>query len=454
MTASGAVWRNWGRTESVRPNRIERPGDAGAVQRAVIAAAASGRRIKPVGSGHSFSGVAVAPDIQLDLADLTGVIDADAATGRVTLGAGTPLHRLPRLLEPYGLAMPNMGDIDRQTISGATSTGTHGTGVGFGGLATQIVGAQLVTGVGEVLAVSETERPELLPAVRLGLGALGVITELTLQLVPRFVLHAVERTEALDSVLDEWMPRVHAADHFEFYWFPHTSTALTKTNTRLPGDAHRSPLGRTERWLSDEVLANGVYRAMCALGLVAPAATPPLARLVERFTGNRDFSDLSPNVFTTNRSVRFREMEYAIPLEAVPEAFRAVRSLIDQRGWRITFPIEVRAAASDENWLSTAHGRETGYLAVHRYFREDPAEYFAGVEEIMRSFGGRPHWGKMHTQTAATLREVYPRFDDFLAVRDRLDPQRLFANPYLDRVLGSGDAHGGRSEVRAYDGAA
>ncbi|WP_438855102.1 D-arabinono-1,4-lactone oxidase [Agromyces sp. M3QZ16-3] len=452
MTASGAVWRNWGRTAAVRPNRIERPADEGAVQRAVVAA--EGRRIKPVGSGHSFTAIAAAPDIQLDLADLSGVRAADPATGRVSLGAGTPLHRLPHLLAPYGLAMPNMGDIDRQTISGATSTGTHGTGIGFGGLATQIVAARLVTGAGELITVSETERAELLPAVRVGLGALGVITELTLQLVPRFVLHAVERTEPLDEVLDEWMPRVREHDHFEFYWFPHTATALTKTNTRLPGDAHRTPLGRAERWLSDEVLANGVYRAMCALGRIAPPVTPPLARLVDRFTGNRDFSDFSPNVFTTNRSVRFREMEYAIPLEAIPEAFRAIRSLIAARGWRISFPVEVRAAASDGNWLSTAYGRETGYIAVHRYFREDPTEYFAGVEEIMRSFGGRPHWGKMHTQTAESLREAYPRFDDFLAVRDRLDPDRRFSNPHLDRVLGGGEGRSGRSEVRAFDGAA
>ncbi len=129
-------------------------------------------------------------------------------------------------------------------------------------------------------------------------------------------------------------------------------------------------------------------------------------------------------------------MEYAIPLEAVPDAMREVRALIERRGWRISFPIEVRSAASDDNWLSTAYGRETGYIAVHRYFREDPREYFTAVEEIMRGFGGRPHWGKLHTQTAETLREVYPRFDDFLRVRDELDPERRFANPYLERVLG------------------
>jgi FAD-linked oxidoreductase len=430
------MWCNWARTEAVRPFRVERPADAGAVQRAVQAAAASGLRVKPVGSGHSFTGIAVAPDVQLDLGDLSGLIDADAATGWVTVGAGTPLHRLGHLLEPYGLAMPNMGDIDRQTISGAISTGTHGTGLAFGGLATQVVAATLVTGTGELIRVSEAERPELLPAVRVGLGALGVLVDVTLQLVPRFALHAVEQTEDLGDVLDSWLERVRAADHFEFYWFPHTATALTKTNTRLPGDVPRRPLGRASRWIEDELLANGVYRGMCALGRAVPAATPPLARLAERFTGRRDVVDLAPAVFTTHRSVRFREMEYAIPLDAIPDAMREVRDLIERKRWRISFPIEVRAAASDDNWLSTAYGRDSGYLAVHRYFREDPTEYFAAVEAIMRGYDGRPHWGKMHTQSADSLREAYPRFDDFLRVRDELDPEGRFANPYLERVLG------------------
>ena len=435
MTATGAVWRNWSRTEAVRPLRVERPATAGAVQRAVAAAAASGLRIKPVGAGHSFTGIAVAPGVQLDLTDLSGVIDADVATGRVTLAAGTRLHELPALLAPYGLAMPNMGDIDRQTIAGATATGTHGTGLAFGGLATQIVAAKLVTGTGEILTVSETERPELLPAVRVGLGAVGVLVEVTLQLVPRFVLHAVERSEPFDEVFDGWVDRVHEVDHLDVYWFPHTGSALTKTNTRLPGDSPRRPVGRVSGWIDDELLANGVLRGICALGSLAPAVTPPLARVVEWLTPNREFSDFSTAVFTAGRSARFREMEYALPLEAIPDAVREVRALIERKGWRISFPIEVRAAASDDNWLSTAYGRQTGYIAVHRYFREDPREYFTAVEEIMRGYGGRPHWGKMHTQSADTLRGLYPRFDDFLRVRDELDPERRFSNPYLDRVL-------------------
>jgi FAD-linked oxidoreductase len=329
-----------------------------------------------------------------------------------------------------------MGDIDKQSISGATSTGTHGTGSSFGGLATQIVGLTLVTGTGELLRIDETENAELLPAARLGLGALGVIVDLTIQCVPAFLLHAVERPEPLQEALESYGDRSAREDHFEFYWFPHTETALTKTNTRLPLTADRKPLSRTGRWVDDELLANGVYRGVCAAGMVAPAIIPPFSRLAQRLTGNREFIDHSPRVYVSNRTVRFREMEYALPREAVPEALAEVKALIERRGWRISFPIEVRSAAADDNWLSTAYGRETGYVAVHRYYREDHREYFGAVEEIMVAHEGRPHWGKLHTRDADGLRAVYPRFDDFLAVRERLDPDRRFHNAYLHRVLG------------------
>ena len=436
MTASGGVWRNWGRSESIRPQRVERPASAEAVQRAVAAAAKQGMRVKAIGAGHSFTGIAAAPGVQLDLEALSGVLDVDLERGRVRLAAGTHLHQLPRLLRPYGLALENMGDIDRQTIAGATSTGTHGTGGSFGGLATQIVGVTLVTGTGEVLTIDETQNAELLPAARLGLGALGVIVDLTIQCVPAYLLKAVERPEPLQQVLEGYLERSASEDHFEFYWFPHTETGLTKTNTRLPLTEARAPLSAMGRWVDDELLANGVYRGVCALGTVVPAIVPPFSRLAQKLTGNRDFTDRSPEVFVTNRTVRFREMEYALPRAAVPDALAEVKALIERNGWRISFPVEVRSAAADDNWLSTAYGRESGYIAVHRYYREDPTAYFTAVERIMMAHDGRPHWGKMHFRDAASLRETYPRFDDFLAVRDRLDPARLFTNAYLPRVLG------------------
>ncbi|WP_230686830.1 D-arabinono-1,4-lactone oxidase [Catellatospora vulcania] len=435
--SSSTVWRNWSRIESVTPARVAYPSSPDEVVQAIAAARADGLRVKPIGAGHSFTGIAVAPGVQLDLRNLQGVLAVDEQRHRVKLAAGTHLYRLPELLQPYGLALQNMGDIDAQTIAGATSTGTHGTGHAFGGLATQIVALTLATADGRVLEISENSNPELLDAARLGLGALGVLLDITVQCVPAFQLQAIEKPEPLTEVLARWEQRALGADHFEFYWFPHTQTALTKTNTRLPMDAPRKPLGGFQRWMDDDFMSNTVFNWVCNLGKAAPALTPPINRLAQRLTNNREFTDVSTSVFTTKREVRFREMEYALPREEVPDVLRALDRLITQNNWRISFPVEVRVAAPDDIWLSTAHGRETGYVAVHRFFKEDPHTYFRLAEQIFRAHGGRPHWGKMHYQDAGTLAPTYPRFGDFLAVRDKLDPERVFANDYLDRVLGA-----------------
>ncbi|HXH36892.1 MAG TPA: D-arabinono-1,4-lactone oxidase [Plantibacter sp.] len=437
MTRGTAVWTNWARTEHIRPVRRERPDSIQAVQRLVRAAAGAGLPIKAVGAGHSFTGIAVAPGVPLDLDALSGIVRVDRDRQQVTLLGGTRLHQLPALLEPHGLAMANLGDIDRQTIAGAISTGTHGTGLGFGGIATQVVGVTIVTADGSLLTADSEQESDLLPALALGLGAFGILVEVTLQCVPAFVLHAVERPEPLDGLLPTLLDRAAAVDHFEFYWFPHTGTALTKSNRRLPGDAAVQPIRPVARWVDDTLLANGVYRVLCNAGVVAPGIVPRVNRLADRLVGDREFTDRSTKVFTTSRTVRFREMEYALPLEHLRTAFERVRALIDERGWRVSFPIEVRVAAADSLWLSTASDRATGYVAVHRFFREEPGEYFRGVEAIMTGLGGRPHWGKLHTRDAQSLRAVYPRFDDFVQLRDRLDPGRLFGNAYLARVLGA-----------------
>ncbi|MFT4306802.1 MAG: D-arabinono-1,4-lactone oxidase [Microbacterium sp.] len=436
MTRPGGTWRNWGRTARVHPMRVEFPASVGAVQRAVRAAASRGLRIKAVGTGHSFSGIAVAPDILLDLRELQGVVDLDRDRRRVTLRAGTELHRIPRLLAPHGWAMTNLGDIDRQTIAGAVSTGTHGTGAAFGGISTQVVGATLVTSDGELLHVDEAENAQLLPAVALGLGALGILVEVTLQVVPAFLLHAVERRERLDTVRADIDARMRATDHVEFYWFPRTDVALTKQNTRLPESAPRHPLPAAKKWAEETLLSTHAYRALCAAAAVVPPLSTPLARLGARTIGEREYTDRSSRVFTQSRDVRFREMEHAIPAAQLGPAFDALRELIDRERWAVSFPIEVRIAAADDRWLSTAHGRDSAYIAVHRYWREDPTAYFRAVEDLLTGFDSRPHWGKMHTLDAEALRARYPRFDDFLALRDRLDPDRRFANAYLLRVLG------------------
>ncbi|MBM7367469.1 D-arabinono-1,4-lactone oxidase [Gordonia hydrophobica] len=437
MSRSSAGWTNWGGTASCTPHRLSTPQSTDELAADVRAAADRGDAVKPVGAGHSFSEIAVAPNVQVDLSGLHGISDVDAARKRVTLGAGTRLHQIPALLEPLGLAMANLGDIDQQTIAGATSTGTHGTGGAFGGLSTQIRGVTLVDGTGQVRTIGEND-PDL-KAAALGLGALGILTDITLELVDAFAIEAVEEPGDADATIDGFLDRVATVDHYEFYWFPHTSCTLTKTNTRLPASTPASGPGAVRRYVDDELLSNSLFRLLCGLAAAQPRLVPTINQVSGRALSARTYADRSDKVFVSNRDVRFREMEYALPLDAVPDALHELRSVIDRRRHRVSFPVEVRAAAADDLLLSTASGRATGYIAVHRYHRDAVADaqgYFRDVEDIMTAHDGRPHWGKMHTRDADYLRRAYPRFDDFLAVRDRFDPERTFDNPYLRTTLG------------------
>lgn len=432
VASNSRTWQNWGRTVRVTPAQVVEATDTAHVQAIVRRAAEQGMTVKAVGAGHSFSDIAAAPGVQVNLDRLAGVVSSDDGTRRVALRAGTRLHQVPGLLGPRRLAMENLGDIDAQSLAGAISTGTHGTGFGLGGIATQVTELELVDGLGEVRRLAGDQ----VRAAAIGLGALGIVTELTLQCVDQFVLDALERPEPLAAVLAEFPDRVRDQDHFEFYWFPHTTTALTKQQTRHRGDVPRRPLSRFKRWVDDDLVANALFRATCTLGHLRPTVIPSINRVATRLTGDRHHVDYSTQVFTTKRDVAFREMEYAIELSALPQVMREIGDQIERHGWQISFPIECRAAAADDLWLSTAYGRASGYVAIHSYWRDDHRAYFDTVEDIFAAHGGRPHWGKMHTRTQAELAGLYPRFDDFVALRDELDPQRVFGNPYLERVLG------------------
>jgi L-gulonolactone oxidase len=349
--------------------------------------------------------------------------------------AGIPLHRLCDELDAHGLALENMGDIGYQSIIGATSTSTHGTGNQFGGLATRIVGLRIITGDGSIVECTPDENAEVLDVARVGLGALGVVSTVTIEAVPAFRLHAIEEAMPVDDVLADFDGFMTSTDHVEFYWVPHTRWALTKRNTRTQEPAR--PRSRRQEVFDDLVAQNVAFGVLCRVGRRFPRAIPRLAKLLPSASSKVDYIDRSDRVFTSPRHVHFYEMEYAIPAEAVPEALNRVRRLVDTIGVPISFPVEVRVTAADDIPLSTASGRRTGYIAVHVY-RGTQAydQYFTGVETIMDDYGGRPHWGKLHYQKAATLAPRYPRWDDFQAMRRRLDPDGRFANPYLDRVLG------------------
>ncbi|MFE4588739.1 D-arabinono-1,4-lactone oxidase [Streptomyces laurentii] len=430
-----SVWRNWAGNEEARPRRVLRPTSTDDVAAAVKDAVGDGLRVKPVGSGHSFSGAAVAPDVQLLLDGMDGLCSLDETTGLVTVEAGMPLWKLSPLLAAHGLALENMGDIDRQTISGAISTGTHGSGVRFGGIATQVRALELVLADGTVATCSPTERPDLFAAARVGLGALGVLTRVTLQCVPLFALHARDTAMPVGETLEKAQEFADANDHFEFFWFPHSTTTLTRRFCRLPGDAPLKPIGAFSRRLDETVSGLG-FEGLNRLGTRFPALVPPIARFAARAMSSREWTDHSYKVYASVRDVRFHEGEFAIPREQAADALRELKRWIDAHDERVSFPLEVRFSAADDIWLSTAQGRDTCYIAFHQYHRMPYQRYFRACQDILGGYGGRPHWGKMHDLGAAELRSRYDRFDDFVALRDTVDPTGVFANPYLDRVLG------------------
>ncbi|WP_407288148.1 D-arabinono-1,4-lactone oxidase [Streptomyces sp. BP-8] len=431
--ATGA-WRNWAGNVTARPARSVAPANTEELAAAVRAAAADGLTVKAAGTGHSFTPAAATDGLLIRPERLTGVRRIDREAGTATVAAGTPLKHLNQTLAAHGLSLTNMGDIMEQTVSGATSTGTHGTGRDSASIAAQITALELVTADGSVLTCSAGENPDVFAAARLGLGALGVISELTFAVEPEFLLTAREEPMPFDEVTDRFEELVTENEHFEFYWFPHTDSCNTKRNNRSQGPA--APPGKVSGWVEDELLSNGVFQVACTVGRTVPAAIPGIAKISSRALSARTYTDIPYKVFTSPRRVRFVEMEYALPRAVAVTALSELKAQVERAGFKVSFPVEVRTAPADDLALSTASGRDTVYIAVHMY-RGTPYEaYFAAAERIMTAHEGRPHWGKLHTRDAAYLADVYPRFGEFTALRDRLDPDRLFTNAYLRRVLG------------------
>ncbi|MER7519681.1 D-arabinono-1,4-lactone oxidase [Streptomyces sp. NPDC126499] len=433
-STANSTWRNWAGNVTSRPVREVSPACAEELADAVRKAAEDGLRVKTVGTGHSFTSIAATDGVLIRPGLLTGIRRIDREAMTVTVESGTPLKRLNVALAREGLSLTNMGDIMEQTVAGATSTGTHGTGRESASLAAQIVGLELVTADGRLMTCSAEENPEVFAAARVGLGALGIVTALTFAVEPVFLLTAREEPMTFDRVTSEF-DALHAEnEHFEFYWFPHTDNCNTKRNNRSAGPA--APPGRVSGWVEDELLSNGIFQVACAVGRAVPPLVPSIAKVSSRALSARTYTDIPYKVFTSPRRVRFLEMEYALPREAAVPALRELKAMLERSPLKVSFPVEVRTAPADDITLSTASDRESAYIAVHLYKGTPYRGYFTAVERIMTAHGGRPHWGKIHTRDAAYFEKVYPRFAEFTALRDRLDPDRRFANDYLRRVLG------------------
>jgi FAD-linked oxidoreductase len=427
-------WRNWAGEQRCRPQAIERPANRDELAELVVAAAGRSQRVRVAGSGHSFTDIVLTDGLLLRLEGLDRVLAADRASARVKVEAGIVLSELNRRLNGLGLAFENLGDIDRQTLAGSISTGTHGTGERFQNISAQIEALELVLADGRALEVSADSDPDTLRAARVGLGALGVIYAVTLRGVPAYTLHRVDRPRPLAEVLESLDELVAATDHFEFYVFPHTETALCRESKRT--DEPPRPRSRAAVYAQEVVLENWVGQLFAWGARYMPSQVPRLARAAAGNVGRSTKVDRSFKVFASERRIRFTEMEYAIPRQHAVEAVRRVLELAGRPEHRVAYPIEVRFVAGDDALLSPSHERTTTYIAVHqdRKLRWEP--YFRGVEAIMSEYEGRPHWGKRHFQTARTLAPLYPRWDDFGRVRSELDPDGVFRNAYTDRVLG------------------
>jgi L-gulonolactone oxidase len=419
-----AAWVNWSRTQRCEPAAFERPGSR--EELAAVLARAPGP-VRVAGAGHSFTEAVLTSGTLLSLDRMARVLDVDGPLVRVE--AGMTLHRLSRELHLRGLALPNLGDIDVQSVAGALANGTHGTGARLPNLSAQVEAIELVLGDG---SRRELTGGDLLRAARVSLGALGVMAAVTLRCVPSFRLLGVDAPEPLEDVLASLDERADAHEHFEFWTFPHSPLALTRTNSRT--EAPRKGPGRSREWLEDVLVDNHAFGLLNRAARRFPGAIPTINRAMARAASRRERVDWSFRVFATPRLVRFFEMEYAVPRSSAADAVRGAREILER--YPVSFPIELRFVAADDALLSPAYGRDSAYVAVHLFERMPWVAPVREVEALMSGFGGRPHWGKWSFLGAEELGLRYPEWDVFAAARAELDPGGRFENEWVRRVLG------------------
>jgi L-gulono-1,4-lactone dehydrogenase len=429
------VWTNWSRELVCRPADRPRPVNTAEVADLVAKAAADGRTVRPVGSGHSFTPLVLTDDVLVDLSAMDAMLHVDRAAHRVRVQAGIRLGELAERLWQRGLSPENLGDIDVQTLAGALSTGTHGTGAELANLASQVEAVQLVDGRGQVHELVRGRDGDTFLAAIVGLGAVGIVTEVTLRVLPAYTLRGVDLSEPLDDVLDRFHERAGAHRHFEAYAFPYSATAWTRTNdvVALPP----RPRHPVRAWVDDRLLTTYALEGVCRVGGRARSAIPAINRLTSRLAGGSTRVDAAHRIFASPRDVRFTEMELSLPRADGVAFVREVLEVIERERFPVVFPIEMRTTAGDDALLSTSHGRDSMYVAVHNHVGLPFEEYFAAVWELAERYETRPHWGKRHPATAEQLRRRYPAWERFAAVRSSLDPDRVFVNDHLATVLGA-----------------
>lgn len=427
------MWQNWARNQRCAPSRVLHPGSAEEVAIAVRAAAREGQRVRVAGAGHSFTAGCCTDGVQLSLDRLHDVLAVDPRRGLARVHTGITLRVLNLALAAHGLALPTQGEIDTQTLGGALATGFHGTGAMLSTLAAQVVELRLVDGRGNRRHL-DSSTPDLLRAARVSLGALGVITDVTLRCVPAVTLQMAQAPAPLDRVLAGLDARVDAHRHLEVQAFPHSRSALVRVADVT--DQPARPRSASRAWLQDVLLENYGLELCCRAGRRRPRLAPQLNWIASRLAGSRATVDLSHRVLPAPRLMRFLELEYAVPRAAGAELLHAALRVAQIARVAITLPVRLRFSAGDDAPLSPAHGRDTAWVAVRTYRGIDHEQFFAMVEEAALRLGGRPHWATLHSLDAARIAERYPEWDVFQRARAELDPDGTFSNEHTEAMLG------------------
>ncbi|MBL7728359.1 MAG: FAD-binding protein [Dinghuibacter sp.] len=424
--------KNWSGHLKWQPEHLVYPQSHEELAQWVQLAVQQNRKVRVIGSGHSFTPLAVCTDILIVLDKLSGIVSVNQATRQVTVKAGTKLHELNRLLNTHGLALENLGDIDVQSVAGAICTGTHGTGIQFGNLSTQVSQITFINGKGETVTCSETEEVELFKAVQVSLGAFGIITEVTFKCVSSYTLNLQVGKKPLEEVLQQLHHYNTRNRNFEFYWFPHTSWVVTKELNLTD----QPPVKKAVKdFFQETVLENYAFKAVCELAHRIPRLTRRISRFSAATIGAYQKTRKSFEVFSTRRLVKFNEMEYNVPAAAYTDVKKEIVQWVNRNNRDVMFPMENRFVQEDDIYLSPAYRRPSAYIAVHVYNKAGFEQYFRGIEAIFRAYNGRPHWGKMHTLQQKELEQLYPMWHVFDAFRRQHDPGNIFLTPYLQTLF-------------------
>ncbi|ATH96769.1 D-arabinono-1,4-lactone oxidase [Dermabacter jinjuensis] len=427
---------NWSKNVEFAPTQVVHPRSEREIVHHIARATAHGIGIRAIGAGHSFSAIAKPEGALLTLDHYRGLVHLDSDTGEVTLRAGTRLWEIGPMLARHDRALEVMGDVDRQSIAGAISTGTHGTGGRFTGVSGLVTGLKIMLANGDCVWADRDHNVKLFEAARLGLGALGIIVEVKLRTIPLYKLHRREYSAPLDETVATFLETSMVQDHQEFFFVPGGERAIVRELNHVPAQSANRGMGRVRTYLDSEVVGNGAFALANRLVQAVPSTKGPLSRAVSSLMPAAEAVGLPHRLYVASRRTRFRECELAVPASRFEEAFEALTRALEGKTRSLIFPLEVRRAAADDVWLSTAHGRDTVYIAAHNPVHATSDDYLHLVHDTLVEFEGRPHWGKMHWLREAELRELYPNFEQFVSVRNELDPDRLFSTPYLDSLLG------------------